>query len=75
MKTHKTDMMIYYKPSDQGAYGLSENIRNKAGVISAGNNPYVKNLINVEYDPLQINGRQILDVVKQQGLSACMVGM
>ncbi len=75
MTTQHTDMMIYYKPSGKVESGLSDSIRNKSGVISAEDNPYVKHLINIAYDPVQTSGRHILEVVREKGLPAWMIGM
>lgn len=75
MKSNKTDVMIYFKPDGQPATGLAQGIKDNKGVIYAGNNPYVKNIINVEYDPSQISGLQILNSVKERGCPAWMVGM
>lgn len=75
MKKIAADTMIYYQSDEPVNADLTECIRHQVGIIRADHNPYVKHLINVEYDPIQIDSRKILNLVRERGLPACLIGM
>jgi hypothetical protein len=77
MKTCNANVIVYLKqPVRQGmARVISETISTLQGVVRAVNSPRSENMICVDYDPATIGSRHILQVVREHGVPARLVGM
>jgi hypothetical protein len=54
---------------------ISETISTLQGVVRAVNSPRSENMICVDYDPATIDSRHILQVAREHGVPARLVGM
>ena len=77
MKTNTVDVFIYVqaKVKPDIISNVVGKIGSLAGVVKASINPKVKHLLAVEYDPAFTSGKAILNIARQNGCSAALVGM
>ena len=60
---------------EEGAAKLEEAFRQRMGVVAVRINPDRPHLVIVEYNPRQINSRDLVDVPRFQGMQAELVGL
>jgi hypothetical protein len=77
MRTSNANVIVYVKQTiGQGkARVISETISALQGVVRAVNSPRSENMICVDYDPATIDSRHILQVAREHGVPARLVGM
>lgn len=77
MGTSNANVIVYVKlPVRQGMTRVvSEAISTLQGVVRAVNSSRSENMICVDYDPAIIDSRHILQVVREHGVPARLVGM
>ena len=77
MKNNTTDVYIYVtsKGTQQISSELTETLSRVAGVASVNINRNVKKLLDVKYDPKNLPAIKLLNIIKQQGHTASLVGM
>jgi hypothetical protein len=77
MSANTVDVLIYVqaKVNPDIVTNMVKRISEVAGVVKASINPKVKHLLAVEYDPCNITGRAILNIARQDGVNATLVGM
>ena len=77
MRTSIANVIVYVKqPTRLGkARVISETISTLQWVVRAMNSPGSENMICVDYDPAIIDSRHILQVVREHGVPARLVGM
>ena len=77
MSTSNSNVIVYVKrPVGQGrARAVSKAIGTLHGVVQAMNSHRTENAICVDYDPAVINSQSILQCVRDQGVTARLVGI
>ena len=77
MKSNNVDVFIYVQSADNPDVVNSTvtKIAELSGVIKANINPKIKQILAVEYDPNHISGGAILNVVRNNGCTASLVGL
>ncbi len=60
---------------EAGREKLEQALRQREGVVSVRFNPERPHLAVIEYNPKQVNSRDLVDIPKFQGLSAELVGL
>jgi hypothetical protein len=60
---------------EETATRLEDTLRQRMGVVSVRINPDRPQLVIVEYNPKQINSRDLVDVPRFMGMSAELVGL
>jgi len=77
MKNNTVDVLIYVqaKVKPDIITNVVNIIGSVAGVAKASINPKVKHLLSVEYDPAFTSGKAILNIARQNGCNAALVGM
>jgi hypothetical protein len=77
MKCNTIDLLVYVGREQQAERlgVLARKLVQLGGVIKANVNPYVRGLLDVEYDPMQLSGSELVNYVKQDGCAAVLVGM
>ena len=77
MNTSKTNVIVYVQqPVPQGrARVISAALNTLHGVVRAENSKRTENAICVDYDPAVIDSQFILQCVREQGVTARLVGM
>ena len=75
--TNIIDVFVYIhsKGMPEVISNVAEHISHVTGVATASVHPKVKQLLAVEYDPAHISGKQIMNIIKQNGCSGFLVGM
>ena len=77
MSTNFADVIVHIDetlPLDQ-LKTLEDHIHKIGGVVSACNRDNQPHLISVVYDPEQVKSREILMIVKSEGIHAELVGL
>jgi len=77
MKSSSVDVMIYMPSNDakDSATGVIGKLGQAAGVISVTAHSRINSLLAVKYAPHSISAKEVLNVVRQQGCAATLVGM
>jgi hypothetical protein len=77
MNTSNANVIVYVRqPVRQGqARAISATVGALHGVVRAEHSCRSENIICVDYDPQTIASRHILQCVRNQGVSARLVGM
>jgi len=77
MRKNNVDILIYMqaKVKPEIVSSVVARIGELAGVAKTSINPKVKHLLAVEYDPDHVSGGTILNVVRESGCTASLVGM
>jgi len=77
MKSNTVDVFIYVqaKVKPDIITNALAKIASVAGVVKASVNPKVKHLLAVEYDPAYTSGKALLNIARENGCSAALVGM
>jgi len=77
MNSSNANVIVYVQqPVQQGqARAISETISALQGVARAVNSRGSENMICVDYDPRTVDSQHILQVARDQGVTALMVGM
>lgn len=77
MKPNCVDILIYIqsKVEPEIISNAVAMIGELGGVINASINPRVGNLLSIEYNPNDISGKTILNVARQNGFAASLIGM
>ena len=77
MKSNTVDVFIYVQAKEKPEIvsNVLAKIAEIAGVVKASINPRVKHLLAIEYNPEYVSGRAILNIVRQSGCTASLVGM
>lgn len=73
---HITDTMIHTREvlSEQEFEALSEEVYRDRGIVSLSRNPHTPRFLMVVYNAARTRSTAILDIVKQHGYQASLVG-
>ena len=77
-KTHKiTDTMIHTREllSDREFQALSDEVYRDEGIVSLSRNPHTPRFLMVVYNAARTHSTTILDIVRQHGYQASLVGI
>ena len=77
-KTHNiTDTMIHTRKllSDHEFEALSDEVYRDQGIVSLSRNPHTPRILMVVYNATRTRSKAILDIVKQHGYQASLVGI
>lgn len=77
MNTQCTDVVIHIDEElgDDDIHELERDLSCVPGVVSACVNDRARHLMLVDYDPQGVKAGQLLDVVRQHGIGAELIGL
>ena len=77
MKTNNIGVFIMVKHKDQQDHRseVVESIKHMAGIYRACQNPIIKGLVDVNYDPTNVSTHHIISTIKGLGCESALVGM
>lgn len=73
MKVHNIDSYIFVKSGNQ--QDAIETISHMAGVAAARQHPKIKGLVEISYNPMDLNYTRIVNTIKDMGCESSFVGM
>lgn len=77
MHKHCSDVIIHIDEElrDEDIHELSRDIACVPGVYSACVNDRARHLMLIDYDPEGVHARELLNMVRQHGVGAALVGL
>lgn len=77
MKTHNIDSYIFVKSRDQQdrRADVINAISNMSGIAVARQHPRIKGLVEISYNPQDVNYTNIVNAIKDMGCESSFVGM